>query len=47
MRFTIWSNGGRFEYIVYQGEELIARSGLIYTSRSKAKSAMMRAVSSL
>ena len=37
MTYTIWSNAGRYEWIIYTHETIIARSGLIYTSRSRAK----------
>lgn len=40
MTYTIWSNAGRFEFIVREGERIIKRSGLIYTSRAKAKREM-------
>ena len=37
MTITIWSNGGRYEWIIRDGETIIDRSGLIFTSRSRAK----------
>jgi len=33
---TIWSNAGRHEWIIRKDEEIIARSGLIFTSRARA-----------
>ena len=36
MTYTIWSNAGRYEWIIRNGEDIVARSGLIYTSRSRA-----------
>lgn len=43
MNYTIWGNGGRFEYLIRAGNgNIISRSGLIYPSRSRAKSAMLK-----
>lgn len=36
MTYTIWSNGGRYEWIIRNGEGIVARSGLIYLTRSRA-----------
>lgn len=47
MTYTIWSNGGKFEYIIREGEEITKRSGLIFNSRSAAKKAMLTYLSSL
>jgi hypothetical protein len=45
MRYTIWSNAGRFEYLVYDGGgELVTRSGLIFRNRAAAKRAMIKAI---
>lgn len=44
MTYTIWSNGGKFEWLLSNGEEIVKRSGLIYNSRSAAKRAMMKAL---
>ena len=41
MTYTIWSNAGRYEWIIHTNEEIIARSGLIYTSRSRAKQKLL------
>ena len=41
MTFTIWSNGGKFEWIIYRGDELITRSGLVYSSYASAKRALL------
>ena len=37
MTYTIWSNAGRWEWIVYRDEEVHARSGLIFPSRAAAE----------
>lgn len=42
MTYTIWSNGGKHEWIIRDGETIIARSGLIYNSRRAAKAAMLK-----
>lgn len=43
MRFTIWSNGGRHEWLLYDdGESIRARSGLIFPSRSRAQTDLRR-----
>lgn len=44
MTYTIWSNGGRFEWIIREGEEIVKRSGMIFTNRAAAKRAMMKAI---
>lgn len=44
MTFTIWSNGGKHEYIVYDGDKIVRRSGLIFNTRAAAKRAMMKAI---
>jgi hypothetical protein len=43
MTHTIWSNAGRYEWIVREGEAIVARSGLIYRSHAAAKRAMRKA----
>ena len=35
--FTIWSNGGRHEWILRRGDDIVKRSGLVFSSRAKAK----------
>lgn len=44
MTYTIWSNGGKFEWLLRDGEEIVKRSGLIYNSRGAAKRAMLKAL---
>jgi hypothetical protein len=36
MTYTIWSQGRRYEWIAYEGERVVARSGLIFTSYARA-----------
>jgi hypothetical protein len=36
MTYTIWSQAGRYEWILRKGEEIVHRSGLIYHSRGVA-----------
>lgn len=40
--FTIWSNAGRYEWIVREGDDIIERSGLVFRSRSAAKTNMFK-----
>jgi hypothetical protein len=47
LTYTIWSNGGRYEWIIRDGETIIARSGLIFTSRSRAKQKLILEVNRL
>lgn len=44
MTYTIWSNGGRFEWILRDGETIVKRSGMIFTTRAAAKRALMKEV---
>lgn len=44
MTYTIWGNGGRFEYIVREDGEITLRSGMVFTSRAAAKRAMLKAL---
>jgi hypothetical protein len=37
MTYTIWSNAGRWEWIVYDGDRVVGRSGLIFRSRHAAR----------
>lgn len=43
MRYTIWSNAGRFEFLLYDGDDLVTRSGLVFLNRAAAKRAMLKA----
>lgn len=47
IKATVWSNGGRSEWIIYRGEEIVARSGMIYRSNSVARRAMIRHASTI
>jgi hypothetical protein len=42
MTYTVWSNGGRHEYIARVDGQIVARSGMIYSSRKQAIAALMR-----
>lgn len=42
MTYTIWSNSGKHEYLVYEGSAVILRSGLVFTTRAAAKRAMLK-----
>lgn len=44
MTYTIWSNSGKFEYIVRDGENIVTRSGMIFNNRAAAKRAMIKAI---
>jgi len=34
--FTIWKNGSRHEWIIYEGDAVHSRSGLIFLTRAAA-----------
>lgn len=40
MTYTIWSQAGKHEWIIREDGEIIKRSGLIFNSRSAAKTNM-------
>lgn len=40
--YTIWSNARKFEWLVRDGEQISARSGLIFNSRNVALSALKK-----
>ena len=42
MTYTIWSNDGKFEWLLRDGENIVERSGLIFTSYAAAKRAMRK-----
>ena len=42
MTYTICSNGGKFEWIIYKGENIVRRSGLIFNTYAAAKRAMLQ-----
>jgi hypothetical protein len=42
MTYTIWSNCGKFEWIIRDGETIVKRSGLIFNSHSAAKRDMLK-----
>ena len=44
MTYTIWSNGGRYEWLIYENENVVARSNLVFNSRSAALTALRRYV---
>lgn len=46
MRYTIWSSARKYEWIIWAecGEEIVRRSGMIHTSYSAAKRAMLKAL---
>ena len=35
--FTLWSNAGKHEWIVYNGDTVLNRSGLVFNNRAAAK----------
>lgn len=43
MTYTIWSNGGKHEWILRDGEIIVARSGMVFNSRAAAKRALIKA----
>lgn len=47
MTYTIWSNAGKFEWIIRRGENIVLRSGLIHKNYSAAKRAMLKALKTL
>jgi len=42
MTYTIWSNGGKFEWLIREAGEIVSRSGLVFNSRAAAKRHMMK-----
>jgi hypothetical protein len=47
MTFTIWSNAGKFEWIMYCGDTVLDRSGLVFKSHNAAFRALLRMVKEL
>ena len=47
MTYTIWSNGGKFEWIIREGETIVKRSGMIFNDRTAAKRALLGALALL
>lgn len=47
MTYTIWSNGGKFEWIIRNGENIVSRSGLIFNNHASAKRALMKALATI
>ena len=43
--YTIWGNGGKYEWLIRDGEQIVARSNPIFNSYSAAKRAMIKALS--
>jgi hypothetical protein len=43
--YTIWGNGGKYEWIIRDGEQITARSNPIFNSYGAAKRAMVKALS--
>ena len=43
--YTIWGNGGKFEWLLRYGENIVARSGPIHNSYRTAYRAMVKAMS--
>ena len=44
MTYTVWSNAGKHEWIIRIGENIVARSGLVFNSRSAAVKDLNKAV---
>ena len=44
MTYTIWSNCGKFEWLVREGEIIVKRSGLVFNSRTAAKRSLLGAL---
>lgn len=44
MTFQIWSNAGKFEWIIWVGDTILDRSGLIYNSHTGAYSNLKRRI---
>lgn len=45
--YTIWSNCGRYEWLIRRGETIVARSGQIFRNYASAKRAMLKALPAL
>lgn len=47
MTLTLWSNAGKHEFLLYRGDRLIARSGLVHPNRASAKRAALAKAATL
>lgn len=47
MTYTIWSNGGRYEFLIYKGDDVVTRSGLVHPNHGSAKRACLKAAAAL
>lgn len=41
MTYTIWSNGGRYEWIIRDGDAIYARSGMVFSNYAAAKRSLL------
>ena len=42
MTYRIWSNGSKFEWIIFDGDNVVERSGLIFNNFAAAKRAFRK-----
>lgn len=42
MTYTIWSNGGKYEWIIRDADSIVKRSGMVFNSRAAAKRDLMK-----
>jgi quercetin dioxygenase-like cupin family protein len=47
MTLTLWSNNSKHEFIIRDGDTIVARSGLVHSTRAAAKRAAMKAAAAL
>jgi hypothetical protein len=47
MTCTFWSNAGKHEWIISDGDKIVHRSGLIFKSKSAAKTDMEKFVETM
>lgn len=47
MRYTIWSSAGKFEWIIWDGDNILRRSLMVFRNYSAAKRAMRKALTEI
>jgi len=44
MTYTIWSNAGRHEWLIADGDTVVKRSGLVFANRAAAKRDLLKSI---
>ena len=42
--YTIWSNAGRHEWLIADGDTVVKRSGLVFANRAAAKRDLLKSI---